>query len=116
MWKYKLHAILVLELQVGGPPADRRVAIPLTHNHTQCLPNLMYELSIFLYRTLATGLVLTVDDDKKCVGVVVWQAPRRKLSLVERVSDWCLQAGFDVWNGLNNLYYGGSGFNHSVAP
>ena len=73
-------------------------------------------LSVYLYRVLASGLVLTVDDgENKCVGVAVWQGPVSKNGVLTRVRDWFVQGGFDVWDHLNSLYYGGGGLNQKVV-
>jgi hypothetical protein len=87
----------------------------LYNNNTPIIPPGKTEkLSIYLYRTLSTGLVLTVDDDdKKCVGVAVWQGPTRQ-SLAGRLYDWCVQAGFDFWDNVNLLYNGHGGLNQKV--
>lgn len=72
-------------------------------------------LSVYLYRVLATGLVLTVDDgESKCVGVAVWQGPNPRRGVLASVRDWFVKRGFDVWDELNSLYYGGGGLNHKV--
>src|SRR5271167_2668612 len=90
----------------------------LYNNHTPP-PLIPYgkpeQLSIYLYRTLTTGLVLTVDDeDQKCVGVAVWQGPSSQTSILGKLCDWCVHTGFDLWNTLNWIYYGGSGMNKLV--
>jgi hypothetical protein len=72
-------------------------------------------LSVYLYRNLTTGLVLTVDDEeKKGVGVAVWQSPSSKTGMLSRLREWCVQGGFDVWDHLHTLYYGGGGLNVKV--
>jgi len=72
-------------------------------------------LSVYLYRILATGLVLSVDDgNKKCVGVAVWQGPISGAGILSRFRDWCVHAGFDVWDQLSSLYYGDGGLNRKV--
>ncbi len=74
------------------------------------------QLSIYLYRTLTTGLVLTVDDeDQKCVGVAVWQGPTHQSSLLGKLRDFLFHTGFDIWNILDNVFYGGSGINKTVS-
>ena len=88
----------------------------LYSNHTPpplIPPGKPEKLSIYLYRTLSTGHVLTVDDDKKCVGVAVWQGPTRQ-RLAGKVYDFCVNTGFYFWDSLNTMYYGGSGVNHGV--
>ena len=73
-------------------------------------------LSVYLYRILATGLVLSVDDgDKKCVAVAVWQGPISRDGILSRLRDWCVHAGFDVWDQLSSLYYGDGGLNRKVS-
>src|ERR1700730_3638060 len=72
-------------------------------------------LSVYLYRTLTTGLVLTVDDgQRKCVGVAVWQGPISKSGILTRFRDWFVHGGFDLWDHLNSLYYGHGGLNEKV--
>ena len=91
----------------------------LYNNHTPppLVPyNKPEQLSIYLYRTLATGLVLTVDDeDQKCIGVAVWQGPTGQSSLLAKLRDFLVHTGFDIWNTMNTLYYGGSGINRTVS-
>lgn len=73
------------------------------------------QLSVYLYRTLTTGLVLTVDDgDQKCVGVAIWQGPASETSLFGRLRDWCVHTSFDIWDTLNSIYYGRSGIDETV--
>ena len=63
-------------------------------------------LSISLYQTLISGLVLTVDDDdQKCVGVAVWTGPVRK-RFPGKVAGWCILAILYLWLFINMFYYG----------
>ena len=69
-------------------------------------------LSVYLYRVLTSGLVLTVDGgENTCVGVAVWQGPVSKTGILTRVRDWFVQGAFDVWDQWNSLIYGDGGLN-----
>jgi hypothetical protein len=73
------------------------------------------KLSTYLYRTLSTGLVLSVDDgDEKCVGVALWEGPTRERGLLGKVFNYCVQGGFDIWDSLKSIYYGDCGLNKKV--
>jgi hypothetical protein len=73
------------------------------------------QLASSLYRTLSSGLVLTIDsEDQKCVGVAVWQGPSRQTNPLNKFRNYFVQGALDFWDSLNSIYYGRSGFNQSV--
>jgi hypothetical protein len=75
------------------------------------------QVAISLYRTLAKGIVLTVDsEDEKCVGVAVWEGPNHQITILGKLRDYFVQGAFDIWESVNSIYYGGNGFDPRVFP
>jgi len=86
-------------------------------NETHVPPGKAEQVSVYLYRTLTNGLVLTVDDgDERAVGVAVWQGPvAQPTSWWEKVRDFVAWRAVDVYQTCNWLLYGNSSLKQTVC-
>jgi hypothetical protein len=75
------------------------------------------QLSVYLYRTLTNGLVLSVDDgDEKAVGAAVWIGPvGQPMSVWGRVKDFLAWRAVDTYQFYNWVWYGESKLKASVC-
>lgn len=64
-------------------------------------------MTVWFFQTLATGLVLTVDDeDQNCVGAAVWTSPVLERGILARFYDWLVLVFFGTCINLCYAYYG----------
>lgn len=75
------------------------------------------KLSVYLYRTLTTGLVLSVDDgDERAVGAAVWIGPvAQSTSVWGKVRDFLAWRAVDTYQFYNWVWYGESKLKASVC-
>ena len=70
-------------------------------------PGKLEVITVWLFQKLATGLVVTVDDERQdCIGAAVWTGPIPQRGAIARFYHWLVLAFFGTCINLCYSYYG----------